>query len=103
LVFCILILPAIAELFVEDNLCAFLAFPHGTFQLLRLFKGEPEWGAVGAGPKQKHVDASVRLAGAEVAGEWATAEVGSLPGFFPRDHASLEACDDAFGNSLVNA
>ena len=78
-------LPGITELFVEDNLCAFLALSHGTFQLQRLFKGEPQWGAIGAGPKQKHVDTSVRLARAEVAGEWATVKVQSLPWFFPTE------------------
>jgi hypothetical protein len=45
------ILPGITELFVEDSLRAFRTLSLGTFQLLRLYKAEPEWVAVGAGPK----------------------------------------------------
>ena len=91
-----------AQLLVKNNLCAFLAFAHRTFQLNSLFEREPERRCIGTGPKQENIDAAIGFAGEEIAGKWAAGEMRTLPGLLPRDNASLEALNDAVGNDLVD-
>ena len=91
------------KLLVKDNRRSVFAFADVAFQLLRLLESKPERGAVVARPKQQNIDATIGLAGVEVAREWAACETRRLPRLLPRNHASLEAGNDAVGNGLVDA
>ena len=55
------------------------------------------------GQSKRTFDATIGLAGVEVAREWAACIARRLPRLFPRNHASLEAGDDAVDNGLVDA
>jgi hypothetical protein len=91
------------KLLVKDNRRSVFTFTDGAFQLLRLFERKPEWGVVLARPKQQNIDAPVGFAGVEVARERPAFEPWNLPRLFPRNHASLEAGNNAVGNGLVDA
>src|SRR5258708_25946718 len=91
------------KLLVKDNRGSVLAFADAAFQCLRLFEGEPERGAIFTRPKQQNIDATVGLAGVEVAREWPACEAWRLPRLLPRNHACLEARKNAVGNGLVDA
>ena len=91
------------KLLVKDNRRAVLAFADTAFQCLGLLEGKPERRAVLARPKQKDINATVGLSGIEVAGERAASIARRFPRPLPRNHASLEAGNNALGNGLVDA
>jgi hypothetical protein len=91
------------KLLVKDNRRSVLAFADAAFQCLCLFERKPEWRAVFARPKQKDIDAAVGFAGIEVAREWAVSVARRLPRLLPRNHARLEAGNNAVGDGLVDA
>jgi hypothetical protein len=70
---------AFGKLLIKDNRRTVLAFADTAFQCLGLLEGKPEWRTVLTRPKQKDINATVGLAGIEVAREWAASIVRRLP------------------------